>query len=109
MPQAHRQSRGFCHVREAAKRRSAKGRCGQTGPGAPVYGLLRHCAANVPARELAGALRRECAATPAAWAVGRPAPDFCAGSTGVDASSDRPPASLGNLGVGLGVGVGGCV
>ena len=109
MSQAHRQSRGFHPIRAAARRRPAEGRRAQTGPGAPVHGLLQHCAANVSARRLAGALRRGCPAGPSARAVGRPATYFCAGSTGVDVPSDRPPAFLGDLGVGLGAGVGDCV
>ena len=109
MSQAYRQSRGFHPIGAAARRRSAEGRRAQTGPGSPVHGLLQHCAANIPARGLATARCRGCAAARAARAVGRLAPDFCAGSTGVDASSDRPLASLGDLVVGLGVGVGDCV
>ena len=109
MSKGHRHGRDLHPVRAAAGRRRAEGRRAQTSPGAPLCSRLRSCEANVPACGLAETPRRICAATPAARAVGRPATYFCAGSTGVDASSDRPPASLGDLGVGLGAGVGDCV
>ena len=109
MSQAHRKSQGFHPIRAAARRRPAEGRRAHAGPVEPVHGRPQHCTAYVPARGLAGALRRGYTATPAARAVGRLAPDFCAGSTGVDVPSDRPPASLGDLEVGLGAEAGDCV
>ena len=109
MAQAHRRSRGFGAIRAASRRWRAEGRRAHTCPGEPVRGRQLSCTASAPANLKGGAPGRGCAAAPVARAVGRPAPDPGAGSTGVDAPPDRPPASLGEQGGGLGSGVGDCV